>query len=388
MISLNALPCVKAVVLMTKTGAWIVDVDFTLAVPVVPTGPALVTIGTSVLRGTIDARATGRFSTNAHARIVAGAGGWDTAIPGQQLHNDAGVLSSAAYAAIAAVVKETVVELVPPRVFGSDYTFMRGAASSVFAGEDWWVDILGVTHVGPRIPLPMPPKAAILEWDPKTQVAIIASDVLIVPGMTLVDPRFGVATVDDVEHTFSEDGARAIAWCSTPSLAGAAASLSASPPPAAGAKIVGAIGAIAREACQVSTLKRYPYRVVVQSPDGRLNLQSTALLGEAPTFLKLIDVWAGIPGLSIKLTPTTVVMVAFLDQGDPQKLQPVVVGFDPDAPPAIEIAIAGLRFAIGEGSSPIMKATPDFLTWLAAVGTATGAGPPPPGLASLKGFTD
>jgi hypothetical protein len=390
MILLNALRGVSARITMAKTGSWVADVDVDLeAVPVMPTGPAELVVGIGALFGKIDARATGRFGTTGRVRLVGGAG-WDQPIPALHLHNDAEVLSTVLYATVGAQVQETVVELTPPRLLGVDFTLMRGAASRVFAGQDWWVDLLGITHVGPRIPLPAPPTIDILSWDPKTQVAEIATDVMLVPGMVLTDPiRFGVATIDDVELTFNDAGGRAIAWCSTPSLGAAASTLLASPPAVGGAKAVQALGALARHACGVSTLKRYPYRVVVQAGE-RLNLQSTELpgLGECPYFLKLIDVWGGLPGLRVKLTPGSIVMVAFLDQGDAQKQQPVIVGFDPQAPPAIEVSIDALRVAIGEGTSPIVKLTPTFATWLLAVGTATGAGAPPGDIASLKGFTE
>lgn len=376
MILLNQLHGVNAVVHMPKTGAWYADVDVDLdVVPVVPVGPAVLTIGVGgVLRGTVDDRASGRFGAKAHVRLVAGGGGWDTPVPALHLHNDAGVFSTAVYSVTGASVGEVVVELGPPKLFGVDYARMRGPASQVFTGVDWYVDVLGITYVGPRVPLPAPPTIDILTWDPTTKVAEIASDILIVPGMTLTDPvRFGVATVDAVEHTFGEEGARAIAWCSTPSLGGAAA-VAASPPASAGSKVVQALAALARHSAGVSTLKQYPYRVVVQGPDGRLNLQSTKLLGEAPPFLQLIDVWAGLPGLKVKLTPSSVVLVAFID-GDPGR--PIVVGFDPKAPPAIEIKLDAIRIAVGEGTSPALKVTPDLVAWLGAVGTATAVGPPP-----------
>ncbi len=218
MILLNALRGVKAVILIPKSGAWFADVDVDLdLVPVMPTGPAVLTVGIGILRGTIDDRASGRFGTKAKIRLVGGVG-WDHPVPALHLHNDAGVLSTAVYAVTAASVLEPpVVELGPPRLLGVDYVRTQGPASRVFAGVDWWVDILGITHTGIRPPLPAPPPNLIdiLEWHPTSKVAVIASDILIQPGMVLTDPiRFGVATVEDVEHTFDEDGARAIAWCS------------------------------------------------------------------------------------------------------------------------------------------------------------------------------
>ncbi len=391
MILLNALPGISARILMPKTGAWTADVDVDLElVPVMPTGPAILTVGVTILRGTIDDRASGRFGTKAKIRLVAGGGGWDTPVPALHIHNDAGVFSTAIYAVTAASVGEVpVVELGPPKLFGVDYVRTQGPASRVFAGVEWWVDILGIAHTGPRPPLPPPPPPMIdiLEWHATSKVAVIASDILIQPGMVLADPiRFGVATVDDVEHTFDESGARAIAWCSTPSISGAAASLLASPPPASGTKLVRALGALARESSGVSTLKVYPYRVVVQGPDGRVNLQSTVLTNGAPLFLVMIDIWAGLPGMTCKLTPTSVVLVSFIG-GDPGK--PIIIGFDPDNPPALEVSIDAIRIALGTiAADPVAKATGTqaqilalttavaaITAWIAAV-TALAATPP------------
>lgn len=357
MILLNALQGVSACVTMPKAGAWFADVDLDLdVVPVMPTGPAILTLDTTILRGTIDDRHSGKIGSKAKVRLVAGGGGWDTPVPALHIHNDAGVLSTAVYAVTAASVGESpVVELGAPKLFGVDYVRTQGPASRVFAGVEWWVDILGITHTGPRPPLPPPLPTDILNWHPTSKVAEIASDVFVLPGMVLVDPRFGVATVEDVEHTFDGSGAKAIAWCSTPSLTGAATSVLASPPPSSGTKLVRALGALARESAGSATLKQYPYRVVVQAPDGRVNLQSTILGGEAPAFLVLIDIWAGLPGMSCKLTPASVVLVSFVN-GDPGR--PVIVAFDPDNPPAIEVKLDGIRIALGTiAIDPVAKST-------------------------------
>jgi hypothetical protein len=386
MITLNALRGVRARVHMPKTGAWIADVDVDLdAVPVAPSGRALLTIGVNALTGTVDDRASGRFGSKAHVRLVAGGGGWDKVVPGVHLHNDAGVLSSAVYAAVGAAVGESVVELGIPRRLGVDFVCMRGAASQIFAGVDWYVDELGITRVGPRVPVPAPPTADVLSWDPTNKVAEIASDLLITPGMTLTDPvRFGVATVEDVEHSFGDGGTRALARCSTPSLLGAAASAAlASPPPAAGGKIVQALAALARQAAQTSALKKYPYRVVTQGVDGRLTLQATDPKSEAPPFLRLIDIWAGVAGVSLKLAPASVVLVSFID-GD--KARPIVTGFDPKSPPVLQIRLDAVRVVAGEvGASAVAKADQVLacITAVAAAGGLTSAAM----LAAITPFT-
>lgn len=374
MILLNALRGLGLRITTPKAGAWFADVDVDLELPVLPVGPAVLTVGTTILKGTIDERHSSRFGSKAKIRLVGGGGGWDKPVPPLHIHNDAGVLSTAIYAITAASVGEPpVVEFGPPKLFGVDYVRLQGAASSVFAGVEWWVDILGITHTGPRIPLPAPPAPLIdiVEWDPTSKVAVIATDILIQPGMTLLDPvRFGTATVVDVEQTFGEDGARAIAWCSTPSVAGAVSAALASPPASAGTQLVRALGALARQSAGVALLKTYAYRVVVQAPDGRVNLQLKSVVGEAPPFLTLIDIWAGLPGMTCKLTPSSIVTVAFIE-GDPGR--PTIVAFDPKNPPAIELKLDALRIALGTlAAFPVSKA-PATQAQIAAITAAIGA---------------
>ncbi len=385
MISLNGMNGLHAQMRMPKDGAWTVDVDVDLELlPVVPSGRAVLVLGTSPLSGTVDARASGRFGAKASVRVVAGGGGWDTPVPALSLDNDAGVLSTAVYAVTGASVGEVVLELGPPRVLGVHYARMRGAARQIFDGVAWWVDLLGITNVGPRLPQPAPISAQITSWDPKAQVAELAADDLIVPGMILVDTRFDPLVVDDVEQTFDGGGARATAWCSPAASVSVASALAA--PPAPGSALVKSLVAVARGVVNAEPAKAYSYRVVVQGPDGRLTLQATTLTSDAPLFLKLVDVWPGIPGVKMKLTPASVVRVIFLE-GD--RARPQVVGFDPGSPPVLELDFDVLKFTVGVGSAPVVRLSPSFATWLGAVGTATGVGPPPiVDLTSTKLFTD
>jgi hypothetical protein len=384
LITLNGMRGLHAQMRMPKHGAWSVDVDIDLALlPIVPSGRSALTLGTSLLSGTVDARASGRFGAKASVRVAGGGGGWDTPVPALSLDNDAGVFSSEVYAVTGASVGEVVLELGPPRLLGAHYARMRGAAAQVFEGVEWWVDLLGITNVGPRLPMPAPLSAQITAWDPKACVAQIASDELIVPGMLLVDSRFDAAVVDDVEQVFDDGGARAIAWCSAVTASVAEAALAA--PPAPGSLLVKAIAAMAQGA-GAALLKQYSYRVVVQGVDGRLNLQATTLDGDAPMFLKLVDVWPGVPGVTMKLAPASVVRVIFLegDRGRPQ-----VVGFDPSSPPVLELDFDVVKFTVGAGSAPVVRLTASLVTWLTAVGTGSGAGAPPVlDITSTALFTD
>ncbi len=366
---LNTFRAVSVRLLIPWTGAWIADVDFDLeAVPVAPTGAALLKIGeTTVLLGTIDPRASGRFGQKGRARVVAGAGGWDKTVTARHFHNDAGLLSAAVLTATAAEVGEKLVQPIPS-VLGFDFVRSAGPASRVLAGLDWYVDFSGVTFVGPRVPIPADPTSVeVLSFDPNTQRAEIASDAVIRPGTILVDPRFGTATVRDVEQTFNDAGARATAWCGETSTS----------------RFISGLKSLAREATGLAHLKGYKYRVVAAGPDGRLTLQALRRAAGVPDSIA-IPVWPGVAGVSVQVAPGTICIVEFVE-GDPA--QPVVRAFEPGA----TIVMA----KVGTGLSPVVlyAQLAIYLAALEAKLAASVVGPVPTpfaamGAASTKLLTD
>jgi hypothetical protein len=387
---LNALTVVTARIAMPGTGVWVADLDVDLDITgIVPTGKAALTVGTTVLLGTIDPRASGKFGSKAHVQLVGGGGGWDKPVLPLHLHNDFGVLSTAVFSVTAAEVGEVVVDIIP-KAFGVDYARTAGPASRVLAGVDWHVEPSGITVVGPRPPIPFNPlDVEILSWDPSGRTATLATSEIVLPGTILVDLRFGTATIKDVEQTFSADGARTTAWCETgdlPAIPGAPSK------EVAGNRLARAIGALAKEASGATYLRRYLYRVVIQGADDRVTLQAVDLTTQAPIILQQIDVWPGVVGATAKFTPGTQVHVVFVD-GDPSK--PVVVGFDAAAPPPVEVSLQALKINLGLGTKPVATA-PEIVTWAAAVIAACATAPggaitiPPlaPTVASTKAFTE
>ncbi len=352
-LSVNGLDVPSVRLFQPWQGAWVADVDFDLeAIPVVPKGPVVLRIGTTVLLGTVDPDASGKFGEKARARVVGGGGGWHRNVGSRQFHNDAGVLSSAVILATAAELGEKAVDATPRRL-GVDFERTAGAGRRVLDGRDWYVNLAGVTTVGPRAPAPMSPDVDVLAWDPQAARADVATDSILMPGTILVDPRFGRLTVRDVEQIFTAQGARGSAWCGT----------------AAAPRLAGLLTSLVREAGQTATLKAYRYRVVSQGVDGRLTLQAVDPKSGAPDSIALPP-WYGVPGLKSLVTPGTEAAVIFLD-GDPA--QPAVVSFH-----------GGDELASGVATSLSMAS---LMAQLAALCAALEAFAGFPALAALSGGT-
>lgn len=304
------------------TGAWVANVDLDPTVSgVVPSGPVVLTIGTSILRGAVDPDASGTFGAKGSLRVIGGSGGWHRSVGARHFHNDAGVLSTAVIAATAAEVGEIATDALPSRL-GVDFERTAGPASRVLSGRDWYVDpTTGTTIVGPRPTLPFDPTSVdVLSWDPKYQVLVLASDKPIAPGTVIIDTRLGTApvTVRDVEQSFDEKGSRATCWCGS----------------SAKSKLATIFSNLVSERGRLDALKTYRYRIVLQGPDGRLTLQAVDRSSGAPDSIA-IKVFYGIPGASSLISPGIECAVTFLN-GDPTL--PVVVGFEGADPLASGVA--------------------------------------------------
>lgn len=323
---LNQNRAVSVRLVMPWTGAWFAEVDFDLDTGgTVPSGVALLKVGDAVLNGKVSPDETGKFGEKGKARVVGGLG-WSDDVRAQHFKNDAGVLSTAMLSATAAEVGELVTDLTPTRL-GADYVRSAGPASRVFAGrDDWYVTTAGVTVVGPRPEIPAP-TLEILEWDPYERRALIASDELVTPGMILVDVRFGTATVRDVEQTFGEGGARAVAYCGETGTA----------------RLGKALARFVTETAGTQHLKPYKYRIVTVGVDGRLTLQIASRSTGIPDTIS-IPAWSGVAGVKSTPVPGGEVLLVFAD-GDPS--QPIVIAYDAKT----------IKVAVGEGASAVALAT-------------------------------
>src|ERR1700692_3504289 len=144
-ILLNGLGAVSLRLFQPYNGVWWAEVDVDAAL--VPPGPASIVIGQNEpIVGTVDPLAQGTFGQKSGARVVGGGNGWQQSVPPQHFHNDAGLLGATVISTTATAVGEVAVVAIPQAI-GADYVRIAGPASSVLAGHDWYVDLLGVTQV-------------------------------------------------------------------------------------------------------------------------------------------------------------------------------------------------------------------------------------------------
>lgn len=367
---LNAIRATAVRTLIPCHGPWIADLDVDGDLPTAPSGISVITIGTATMRGTVDEDASGRRGDAAQARVVAGAGGWQKTVPKRHFEASSGVLSTAIFAATAAEVRETVVDT-SPAIVGVSYARSEGPASRVLHGRSWYVDLAGVTIVGPRPTLPATPDIEILDWNPSTHALRFSSTSIVQPGTVFTDAKFGTLVARDVEQTFDASGARGTAWCSSSSRA------------TAGTKLAQMLRSVAREAVADVYLRPHRYRVVTTRPDKRLVLQAVEKTSGVPDLVPCAF-WPSAAGVTAELPNGAIVVVEFLD-GNP-------------AFPAITHVEAGTvptRVTVGAGTRPVLVGTPGVPTdaWFAQVtaavnGLAPGSITAPPPAPSPKFFSE
>jgi hypothetical protein len=311
-IGVNGERCTAVKLVVSNAGPWIADVDFEGTSKV--EGRVVLTIGALKCTGTISKVASGTYGLQRRARIVAGAGAWGVEVPAKQYHNDAGVKATLVADDAARVVGEQLGRFVPAvERLGRDYVRDTGPASRVLedaaGGVPWWVDYAGVTHAGPRPPVPLERTAyTALAYDPRERIATLAMDApeLMAVGSLLDVDGLQIVRTFEVRVTAGE--ARVYAWCG-----GTATGTG---------YLAGLLRAIVERTTDGTLHGHYRYRVVRMSGE-RLELQAVRKVAGLPDLLP-ISVMPGIAGAHAILTPGTEVLVAFVE-GD--RGQPVVLAF-------------------------------------------------------------
>jgi hypothetical protein len=310
---------------MLYKGAWILDVELSadsVQTFGVPSGKCVVVFGGMPMTGTIDPNSSGAFGPTARVRVVAGANGWSTyptstVLPTNDFHSDAGLSSTLVYQAVGAAVGETVVDLAPATL-GLDYVVSRtDPAMSIFGDDPWFVDTLGITNHGPRLPAVADLSLVIRDFDPVEQKVTFACDTLLLPGTILVDPRFGVGstyTVANVEQIFDGQGSTGWAWANTSPVS----------------VIADDLKAATLYWTRASYLRVYRYNLVLYQGDGpgggptRMALQAVTPTVGVPDIITPIAPWSGVAGVVSMLAPGQQVLVVF-ENADPTL--PRVIGY-------------------------------------------------------------
>lgn len=325
---LNGIRAIKVRTIFPWRGVWIADVTLDPDdVALVPKGgvPAVLTIGTKVLTGTIDGDFSGTFSTKAAVRVVGGRNGWTKTVPPQHFYNPGkALLSTVVIAATAAIVGEVAVDPIPVN-YGEHYVRSGGPASRVFEDRDWFVEpTTGVATVASWPPLPLLPEAQILDYDITQKRVSISSEELVLPGTLVIDPngRFGASApiVRDVEQTFDDNGSIAECWCSEQKVS----------------RLAEALANMVREFAGTAHLKTYVYRFIAPLDATNSKMALQPITPGAPN-LNPLEQWTGVAGIMSKITPGTEIVVGFAG-GDPSA--PFIASYSQLAVP-IEVDIAG-----------------------------------------------
>jgi hypothetical protein len=284
-------------------GVWIADCELDVAdVAQAPaSGKVTLTLTPNAelapvtLSGTIDPRGSGAFVEFYHLRVLGGGAGWDQLVPAKDYQADGGLRTSDVYQTTATEVGETVNVLAPVSI--THFVRSNGPASRVLSEEPaWYLDLAGVTQVGPRPASTLDTSAVLVRWDPAMQLAEMTCDTLILPGTTISDPRIksGPVIVRDVEQLFDASGSHVLAWCGVSPVSQFANDLRAAIVELAGTKF----------------LAGFQYRIVQQNSDGRLQLQPVDKTQGIPDTLP-VSPWAGMSGDSAKFQLGTYVRVSF-----------------------------------------------------------------------------
>jgi hypothetical protein len=280
----------------------------------------VLTLADAVWRGTVIAG--GEPDGHGRWHIVGGNGGWAREVAKQGYYSAAGVSPQLVLTDTATRVGETIVFDEPILPAGEHYARSKGSAMSTLnsiSPENWYVDQLGITHVGQRTPAPLTPAQAArltrTREDPAlglVEFAALDTIVSLRPGVTI--PLFGeIRDVEILYESQNSQGLRVFCYCETGAVSGRLEAY---------AKIFDALDPNRKYRAS------YECRVVAQAGN-KFTLQPLRTKYGLPD-LAQVPYRPGVGGIKCTVAPGSTVIVSFAD-GDPSR--PYVSGFEsPDSP--------------------------------------------------------
>lgn len=311
-LQVNGRSCSDGKIYVPNEGVWFADLDLTDAEPI--TGRVSITLGGSVLSGTVDDDASGVFGLRFRARVIGGAGGWRKEIKPQGYRNDAGVKASTVAADAARACGETLGTFAGavPRL-GAHYLREAGPASRTLEdaarGAPWWVGYDGITQVSARSgSTPATDTYETISYDAQSNaLQLQVNDLQAVGiGATITKDLPSPVVVAAFELHVATSGIRMLAWTGA----------------GRGTNAIRALRAIVEHATSDRIMWPCRYRVVDLTGD-RVDLQIVKKGTGAPDALS-VPMWPGMAGVHVVSAKGAEVIVQFVD-GD--RADPIVTSF-------------------------------------------------------------
>lgn len=351
-LAFNGIRANTASMLVPYAGRWVIDVTYDG--DAVPSGPAVVTLGSLTLVGTVDPNNTSVFNARVVARVVAGAGGWPRTVPPRAYHDDLGVRRAEILAGLARDSGETIDFTGDATRLGVDFLRLADEpATTVLEAAlrelPWRVDFDGVTRYGARPAAALGPDAELLD------VADLGSKLLtfgcddpasIPIGAVVTDARLGAPLVIRELSVLVESGKTRVTALGVDAIT------------THENRLLAALQRAARaEFPREQFLGPRKYRVVRMKPSAsssdmtRVELQIVKATTGIPDTL-LVEVWPGTAGSSSELTPGALVLVDFIDGDREQpRISAMSTADDPFWRPVSMQVDATHEVAIGQRSS-------------------------------------
>lgn len=200
-------------------GVWLADVELDDDSPL--TGRVDIKLGTATWTGTVVRAYAGAFAMRTCARIAGGAGGWGTLLRPRHYHDDNGVRTALVVRDAAREAGETLGTVTyASATIGTDFVRRRGPAARVLEqvldDTPWWVAADGTTRIGPRQSSDLAAKYDLLNFDPRTKVAIMAMDDPAIIGIGSVLRGRAELRIAELEFVVSGGALRVHAWGGAP----------------------------------------------------------------------------------------------------------------------------------------------------------------------------